>query len=317
MQPTITPEPQQNNHVVLKIIIGLIVLAVIATITIFVIRAVHQSGLENEVKTELVKQNKLIKAAAKDGVYSPTLPEGVKTTDKVTINATISASGTTYCIAGTNKSDTKIVYHMDKSTPETAPVKGNCSDGATVTPPVPSGVAVGSVGAGAVNLVWGATPYAATYTIQCATDQSFVSGLKIKTTKETSFSFTDLTGGAQYYCRVAASNSVGQSAWSSAVPAFTNAVSVAPTKVKVSTVSSSELAYSWNAVAGASSYVLEYSPDINFINDVVRVTTTATSGSAKNLKPYTAYYFHVKTATPGFDIDHASFSEEELGRTAK
>lgn len=319
MEPTYIPtiEPQQNRHIILKIIVIAVALVVIATIAVLVIRAVHQGGLANDVKTELIKQNKLIKTSAKNNIYSPTLPKGVGTTNKVIIDATVSASGTAYCIAGTNKEDTKIVYHMDKTTPDTTPVKGSCSDGATVAPLVPSDFAVGSAGAGVVSLTWNKAPYAATYLVQCANDKDFISGLKGQSTTDTALTITNLTGDTQYYCRIAASNSVGQSEWSAVVTAQTNPISVAPLKLQVSTVSSSELRYSWQAVAGATSYLLEYSTDVNFVNDVVRVSTTATSGSAKNLKSFTGYYFHVKAATPAFDIDHATFSDEQLGRTAK
>lgn len=317
MQPTIISEPQQNRHILRKIIIAVVVLAIIAGVGVLVVRNVHQANLENTVKTELIKQNKLMKASAKNNVYPATLPGGVKTTDKVIINATVSASGTAYCVDGTNKQDAKVVFHMDASTPENEPAKGSCSDNATVAPPVPSDVAVGSVGAGAVNLTWNKAPYAASYTAQCATDTSFVSNLKSLTTTKTLITLDGLTGNAQYYCRVAAGNSVGQSAWSSIVEGLTNAVSAVPTELKITTVSSTQLHYSWKAVPGATAYVVEYSPDINFVQDVVRLTTTATSGDATNLKVYTAYNFHVRAVTAQFDADHAAFSEEILGRTAK
>ncbi|MDB5179402.1 MAG: hypothetical protein JWN12_34 [Candidatus Saccharibacteria bacterium] len=317
MQPTIISEPQQNRHIVLKTILIVVILAVIAGVVVLVMRNVHQANLENTVKTELIKQNKLMKAAAKNNVYSATVPSGVKTTDTVSINVTVSASGTAYCIDGTNKQDAKVVFHMDKSTPDNEPAKGNCSDNATVAPLVPSDVALGSVGAGAVSLTWNKAPYAASYTVQCTTDKAFISELKSQTTTETSITLSDLAGNTQYYCRVAAGNSIGQSAWSSTIEGLTNAVSVLPTELKITTISSTQLHYSWKAVPGAVSYVVEYSPDINFVQDVVQFTTTATSGDVMNLRVYTGYNFHVKAVTAQFDADHASFSEEILGRTAK
>jgi hypothetical protein len=317
MQPTIISEPQQNRHILRKIIITVVVLAIIAGVGVLVVRNVHQANLENVVKTELIKQNKLMKVSAKNNVYSPTLPSGVMTTSTVIINASVSTSGTEYCIDGTNKQDAKVVFHMDKSTPEDAPARGSCSDNATVAPPVPSDVAIGSVGAGAVNLAWNKAPYAASYTVQCATDKDFISGLKSQTTTKTLITVDGLSGNTQYYCRVAASNSIGQSAWSAIVEGLTNTISVVPTGLKITTVSTTQLHYSWQAVPGATSYVVEYSPDINFVQDVVRLTTTTTSGDAVNLKVYTAYNFHVKAVTAQFDADHASFSEEILGRTAK
>jgi hypothetical protein len=317
MQPTTTPELKPNRHIIAKIVMSIVVLLVIIGASVLVIRTVHQSSLDNEVKTELIKQNKLIKSSAKNNVYSPTLPAGVKTTDKVIITATVSASGTTYCIAGTSKADAKILYHMDKSTPEDSPVKGSCSDNATVAPTTPSDAAVGSVGAGAVSLLWNQSPYAASYTAQCATDQAFVSGLVSASTTNTGVTLSGLEGNTQYYCRVAASNSLGQSDWSATLSAIPNVFSKAPTGVEAHTISQSELGYSWKPVPGASAYVLEYSPDVEFVKDVVTVTTTATSGSVKGLKTYTAYYFHVKAVTAGFDASRAAFSDMVLGRTAE
>ncbi|MDB5160347.1 MAG: hypothetical protein JWO99_610 [Candidatus Saccharibacteria bacterium] len=319
MEPTTTPQPQlrQNKHVLIKIIVAAVILAVIAGIALLVYRSVHQAVLESDVKTELIKQNKIITLSAKGNIFPSSVPAGVKSTDKVVINASVSASGTAYCIAGTSKSDAKIVFHMDKSTPEDAPVKGSCSDSATVPPLTPSEVAIGSVGAGAVSLSWQTAPYAASYTVQCANDKDFTIGLKSKTTDTTAITLSDLGGDGQYYCRVSASNSLGQSAWSPTLSAMTNPISVAPTEMKVTTVSSTALHYSWKATDGALSYVVEYSEDDSFVKDVTRLTTTATSGDATGLKAYTAYYFHVKAVTAGFDADHASFSTEELGRTAK
>jgi len=321
MQPTITYqpqlEPQKKRHVLLKIIISIVVVAIIAGITFFVARSMQQVSRENEVKTELIKQNKLIKASAKNSVYPSSLPDGVKTTSTVIIDATISSTGTAYCIAGTSKSDAKVIYHMDAATPDQEPAKGSCSDGATVAPLTPSNLAVGSVSAGAISLMWNTAPYAASYTVQCATDKNFISELVSRTTSDTKLLVDKLSGGILYYCRVSAGNSIGQSGWSSTVDGLTNPVSLVPTELKATTVSSSQLRYSWKAVPGASSYVVEYSKDINFENDVTRIPTKLTSGDVTGLKPYTEYYFHVKAITPQFDSDHASFSELVIGRTAK
>jgi hypothetical protein len=319
MEPTITtqPQPKPNRHILLKIIVSVVVLLIIAGATVLIARTVHQANLEGDVKNEVIKQNKFIKASAKNNVYSPTLPAGVKTTDKVIIDATVSASGTTYCIAGTSKVDAKIVFHMDKSTPEDQPAKGSCSEGVTVPPTTPPDVAVGSFGAGVVNLTWGKTPFALSYTAQCATDKDFVSGLTSKITNDTFVTMDGLTGNTHYYCRVAAGNNLGQSEWSSTLDAVTNAVSVAPTDLKITTISQSELGYSFKPAEGATAYVLQYSTDINFQDDVVNVTINTTSGSVKGLKTATAYLFHVKAVTAGFDAPAAAFSDTQLGRTAE
>lgn len=296
---------------------SIVIVAIIAGATVLVVHAVKQRNLENQVKTELVKQNKLMKAAANNGIFSPVLPIDVKTTDKVTIRATVSASGLTYCIDGTNKTDTKIIFHMDKSTPEDTPAKGSCSDMATVAPSVPSDVAVSSVGVGTVSLTWNQSPYAASYVAQCARDASFISGLKSQSASGTATTVSRLDPGAQYYCRIAASNTKGQSEWSVAVAALTDSASVTPEDMKVATVSSSSLNYSWSPVSGATAYLLEYSTDVSFATNTTQLTTQATSGTLTGLEADTAYYFHVKAVTAGPDSSHNAFSGMVLGRTAE
>jgi heme exporter protein D len=323
MEPTIVTEipqitqPPQGRPSLVKIVGIVIGLAVLAGIIILVVNVVHHNNLVNEVKTELIRQNKLIQATAKNGVYPNEIPLGVKSTNNVAIKAAISATGADYCIAGTNKLDKTIVFHMSKSTPLGIPVSGDCTQNATTAPLMPTGFAIASVGAGDISLEWSATPFAASYTAQCSTDKDFVSALATSTASGTQTTLANLDGNTQYYCRVAAINSVGQSLWSPTLPAFTNAISVAPSDLAVATVSTTQLHFSWAPVPGAQSYILQYASDINFTQGVVTVPTTATSGDATNLQDYTAYYFHVKAVTPGFDADRATFSDEILGRTAK
>lgn len=317
MQPTITPEPQPKRHIILKIVIALIVLVIVGVVVFMVSRGIQQTNLENDVKTELIKQNKLIKQSSKNGVFPASFPAGIGTTDKVIIKATLSGSGTTYCIDGTHKKDNKVIYHMDKTTPEDAPLKGSCSDSTTSVPVVPTDVAIGSTGAGVINMTWSEAPYAASYIVQCATDKDFVTGLQSATVSGATATLSGLGGNVQYYCRVAANNSLGHSEWSATVTGIPAATSVAPTDLKVTTVSQTELSYSWKPVDGASSYILEYTPDIGFNSGIVTINTTATSGSVKGLKTFTAYYFHVKAVTPGFDAARAAFSGMVLGRTAE
>lgn len=317
MPPTITVQPQPKRHIIAKVVVVIVVVAVISGIALLVINAIRQAAIETDVKSEIIKQNKLVLASANDGVYPLTLPEGVKSTETVSITVAISTSGATYCIAARSLSDEKVIYHMDKSTPQDSPVEGDCSDGATVPPAIPGGVSVSSVGAGAIVLAWDEAPYAATYLVECAEDEAFLKGTKTATSQSLTATVSDLSANVDYYCRVAASNSQGQSGWSQIVSGVAKAFSEAPKELKIETVSKTELRYSWKSVFGATSYVLEYSPDNSFVQDVVRITVGSTSGSVKDLKTYTEYYFHVKAITPTFDSSQAAFSDVVLGRTAK
>jgi len=314
MQPTILNNSQPKRHLVLKIVTSFIALLIVAGAAVLIFASVHQTQLENQVKTELMKQNKLLRASAKASIYPATIPAGIATTNDVTIEVVLSGSGTTYCMTGVSKASDKIIYHMDASTPEDVPVKGNCSDSATEPPSTPSNVAVTSFGAGTVSLEWGLSPFAAKYEIVCASDDQFTTKSKTVTSTQPRATVSELAAGTMY-CRVAASNSRGQSVWSSTVIVQVAATSVVPKDAKVAIVSNSELKLTWSSVDGAKTYNVQYSTDINFGKDIINIATTQPELSARGLKAGTNYYFHIQAITDAFDIQSAAFSDMVLGRT--
>ncbi|HEY8885991.1 MAG TPA: fibronectin type III domain-containing protein [Candidatus Microsaccharimonas sp.] len=321
MQPTVIPtiptEPQSKRHIIVRIIVVIVLLAIIAGAVFLISQYVHQANIEGDVKNEVVKQNKTLKASAKSGIYSATLPENIKTTDKVTIQATVAKSGQTYCIQGTSKADAKVIYHMDNATDETKPDKGSCSDGATVTqaPGTPGDVSVLSTGTDDMTIGWGSTPFAAAYAIQCATETSFVSGLKAVTATSEQVTISGLSSGTDYYCRVAATNAKGQSTWSLTVMAHVQLNSPRPSGVKTISVSKTSFNYAFDAVNGATSYNLQYTTDIEFSEDVKTISTKTTTGTLTGLQPSSVYYIHIQAITPGFDAATAAYSDEIQGYT--
>lgn len=87
-------------------------------------------------------------------------------------------------------------------------------------PSTPSGLTAtaGSCGTGTINLSWNSVSGATSYTLQRATNSSFSSGLtSVYSGGSTSYSNTGLNAGTTYYYRVRASNSSGNSSWSSTV----------------------------------------------------------------------------------------------------
>ncbi len=319
MQPnTIITEPRQNHYVALKIIVGVVILAVIAAVSFSIIQKVHFSNLQNDVKNEVIKQNKIIKSSKVDKTYKQTLPTSIASTDKVRISAIVATTGTSYCIAGTSKADTKIVYHMDENTPEDTPVVGDCSSGdGSVAASVPGDFAILSAGDTDLTLKWSAGLYATSYTAQCALDTNFTSGLHSKTISNLSVTVDNLRSNSMYYCRVAASNSHGQSVWSPSLQGQTNLYAQPPANMKADIVSSTELSYRWDAVLGAQYYILQYTTDINFVKDVTAVQVAKTSGTITGLQPYTGYFFRAEAVTSSFDQTHAAFSDSAFARTKK
>ncbi|HEY8992520.1 MAG TPA: fibronectin type III domain-containing protein [Candidatus Microsaccharimonas sp.] len=321
MQPNTTPltpiEQPPKRHIIRRIIVIIIALSIVGVVTYFIVGNVQQANYENNVKTELMKQNTVLRAAAVNSVYKQTIPASIKSSDKVKIEVSISTSGTSYCMAATSIGNAKIVYHMNEKTPADAPEKGTCVDTVTVAPSAPGDVAVASTGSTDITLEWSASPYAASYNLQCAQDDSFINGLKLQSVSGTSATVSGLSGDTAYTCRVAAVNKVGQSDWSLVVTAQTSLYSQPPANMKANIVSSSELSYSWDPVPGALYYNLQYTTDINFVKDVKTVRVDATSGSIKGLAPYTGYFFRAEAVTSSFDDTHATYSGPAFARTQK
>jgi len=305
-RPTIVVPPPK--HTLRNIIISLVAVIVIAVVAVLVIVNVKHTQLVDDVKHALVSQNDIMKRSAKDDAYAATLPPGVASTDKVSIAATVSFDGATYCITGKSLVDDKVVYNIGSHSEDSTPTKGDCSSlSNTIMPTTPGLPSIGSVGTDEISLSWEASAYAGSYTVRCATDEAFTKDVVTAKATTTAAVLSKLRGGVDYFCSVQAVNERGVSAWSTSVPTKTTLASAAPV-LTITPVSTSEIRYSWTPISGATSYELEYSSDINFIKDVKKVTTQATTGSTVGLNANTMYYYHVRAFTSQFDASNAAFS---------
>lgn len=308
-------EEQPKKHMLLKVIISVVLVVVIAASVFFIAGYMQKAALRDAVKSAVVLQNKRVQAESNGDTYALIAPADAGSTEQVLVRMTVSGDRTTYCIEAESTNDSGIVYHMDQDSEEGSPLKGSCAETATVAPSTPGDVSLGSVGAGAVTLSWSGSPYAATYTMQCATNDAFSRDAKTVSSNDPSATLDELNGNSSYYCRVAAINAIDQSAWSHTIETVTNTVSLRPTDLVIEVVSTTALKYSWQAVEGATSYVLEYAEDSDFSTNAVIQNTQDTSGVVSGLKPYTAYFFHVKAVTDEFDAKRASFSDIGMNRT--
>ena len=218
-------------------------------------------------------------------------------------------------MAATSTKDTKVAYHMNENTPIDTPAVGSCTDKVTILPSVPGTVTAAATGAKDVTLQWRSSTYATGYTAQCATNESFTDGLKLQSTSDQLATVKGLSDNTLYYCRVAATNTIGQSAWSLVIQAKTQLYAQSPVHMKADTVSSSELSYSWDVVPKAQYYILQYTTDINFMKDVTQIRVDSSSGSITGLKNYTGYFFRAEAVTADFDVTHAAFSNAAFART--
>jgi titin len=133
------------------------------------------------------------------------------------------------------------------------------------------------------------------YKVQIATDAAFTSPT---TTNASTLSATlsSLSDATSYYVRVAATNAVGDSNWSSATTAKTFGVPAPPTKVTVA-AGQAQLNVSWpnpTTDKPVTGFRIQYSTNSNFTSSTtVDTNTTATSKIFTGLANGTTYYFKV------------------------
>ncbi len=124
---------------------------------------------------------------------------------------------------------------------------------ATCPPATPTGFTATAVSGTQINLSWNAVSGATSYTLAHPGGPTIYSGAS------TSFSETGLTCGTSYSYTVYASNAGGNSSNASASATTVVCAPSAPTGLTATTLSTSQISVSWNAVSGATSYTVAWS----------------------------------------------------------
>lgn len=291
------------------IVFGSIGFIIFVGLVVLTLSFVHQVQLTNNVKTALSTASNAMERAGSGNGFSIGLPNDVSNDKKVQLEGGGSFDGTAYCISGKSVDEPSIVYYIDSSS-KTAH-KGTCQSAANLPKPViVANLQNNIASATQIGLIWTPAIYGASYTLQCATNQVFSENLVNSTDSSLARACNNLKDGTIYFVRVRANNASGAGPWSSVITVTTNTLSSAPTDLTVVATSATNIHYSWHLIGGAQKYILEWSTDINFMQNLKTITTTNTSGTLSGLSLNTRYFFHVKAITANFDLTHATFSPE-------
>jgi chitinase len=164
----------------------------------------------------------------------------------------------------------------------------------TAVPGAPSGLAASNITSTGASLSWTAVTPPSNCSVTGYT--VFENGTSLGTTTNTNFQVTGLTAGGMFSFTVAASDSAGSSAQSTAVSVTTPAntcssVPGAPTGLTASSTTSTGTTLSWTAPSvAANCTVTGYTV---FKNGASLGTTTSTSFTVSGLQPATAFSFTV------------------------
>ncbi|MFC5472155.1 glycoside hydrolase family 6 protein [Cohnella suwonensis] len=170
--------------------------------------------------------------------------------------------------------------------------------GGTVTvPAAPSGLTA-TAGNAQVALNWTASSGATSYTVKRATTSGGPYANVATGVTATSYANTGLTNGTTYYYVVSASNSAGEStnsAQASATPSAGTQIPAAPTGL-TATAGNAQVALSWTASSGATSYTVKRATTSGGPYTNVAAGVTATSYTNTGLTNGTAYYYVVSAS---------------------
>jgi type II secretory pathway pseudopilin PulG len=201
-------------------IIGVVLVAIISVVTIIGLSFWQKNTITSQVKNDL---NKVVSAMAtkksSTGAYPNTIADVLNLSgENVELSGGSSFDGTTYCIAGTSKSDKSIVFHVDSTNTNKGPLVGTCTTGSDIsTPLAPGNIAVAFASSSEIKLTWDASLYATNYKLQCAIDSQFTTVASSTDVTNAAGLCNNLKSNMAYYCRVKAVNKKGSSDWSTAV----------------------------------------------------------------------------------------------------
>ncbi len=160
-------------------------------------------------------------------------------------------------------------------------------------PATPTGLTATAQSSSSIKLTWTAVAGAAKYIVYRSASAT---GTFAKVGEATTATYTNtgLAANTTYYYKVSAANAGGASALSAAASAKTLAATLpAPTGLKATTASTSQINLTWNAVSGATQYQVYRSVGASTAYSLVRTQST-TSFNNIGLTPGVKYNYRVK-----------------------
>lgn len=172
-------------------------------------------------------------------------------------------------------------------------------------PAVPTGLRISASGVDFIEWIWTPVADVSGYDVQYSANEAFTDEDEViaRTAEQVTYRRGNLDAETSGYLRVRSAAGTGEdritSDWSTHVTGMTMAAPVAPgipTGLVVSGTTESSITWTWNAVEGATAYLVQISMDEMFDDADTTGTTTGTSYTESDLEPETSVYLRVRAA---------------------
>lgn len=211
---------RQSGFTIVELIVVIAVIAILAAIVLLSFGGWRSSVATNSVKSDLEHAASTMESARSfNNGYPTVIPSTFNASANNTIVLTV-PDPKTFCIDGTTSVSTSIKYYIDNLTQNNGATQGTCATRASLPVPGQLTDVAFTTGATEIDVTWtNASPnYANLFTIQCALDPAFITGILSAQIDDDPSANDGSVAGANstttYYCRVRAENDNGQGPWS-------------------------------------------------------------------------------------------------------
>jgi len=218
-------------------------------------------------------------------------------------------------VTGTNYTDTGLTSSTNyyyRVCAVSGGIEGAKSDpsitGKTMAAP-PTGVNASALSASSINISWNPVSSASTYKIYYEQGTS-TNKILLEQVTGTSYTHAGLLSNTSYHYYIIATNSEGDSAYSTAASATT--LPAAPAGISATALSTSSISISWNPVSGATYRVYYAIGSSTGTKMLASSTVNGTTYTHNGLLDNTVYYYFITAVINGRESEHSVYA---LGQT--
>jgi prepilin-type N-terminal cleavage/methylation domain-containing protein len=284
----------RRGFTIVELLVVITVIGILSTVVLVSYTGWQRSIIAAQLKSDLVAAASAMESSRTfNNTYPASVPSSFNSSPDVTVSGG-SGDGKIYCLDAISSKDATIHYYIDQDSGNQGAQLGTCA-GRPVAPMTPVNLAAAATSGSTINLTWDAVTGANSYIVQKSTNAPFSDSSTIATPTSNSASSNSLSTNTTYYYRVRAVNAYGQSNWSTVISAMTLILPSAPANFVAITASSTAINLTWDAVSGATGYVVQQASSDQFSDASTIATPTSNSASSSSLLTFTTYYYRVQT----------------------